>query len=197
MNNNIIPSAIIAVAIIGTGMMIRQSAAKFAADQLESTLSKIDETVQKRDADGKTRFEKIVQGVSSSIAAGAKAGFSAGLGQKPSEEKLPVRDKFEIKEAKVVAGRMKNEERVIGIFKNGSNVAVSNVQLVVIARDKEGRLIDVSADFARVPGVVKPGEEQGFAVQRSLGEFSEKEDALAQRKAATVSVSVSDFSFEK
>ncbi len=197
MSNNTLPALIVAAAIVGTGFMLRQTAVNFAGTQLEAVLSKIDESVQKKDGSGKTRLETIIQGASSSVAAGFKAGFSSGPTLKTDDEKLSVRDKLAIKETKIVAGQTKNMERVIGILRNDSNVAVSNVQLVMIMRDKAGNLIDVASDFARVPGTIKPGQEQGFSVQRTLGDFNEKEDVLALRKAATVSASVSDLSLEK
>ena len=92
---------------------------------------------------------------------------------------------------------MKMQENIIGLIKNNSDAIVSNIQLNVVSRDKDGKLLDVTSNFARVQGTLKPGQELGFSVERSLCDFNEKAEELAGRKATTATVSIVELSVVK
>ena len=77
MNQNLIPSLIIACAIVATGLLFRQTVATSAGTQIDAALSSLESASQNKDADGKTRISKIIKGISSSVADGFKAGFTA------------------------------------------------------------------------------------------------------------------------
>ena len=196
MNQNLIPSLIIAGAIVATGLLFRQTVATSAGTQIEAVISSLENASQKKDAAGKTRVSKIIEGVSSSVADGFKAGFSSDENGK-TKEQLAVRDKLEVREVKISNGRMKMQENIIGLIKNNSDAIVSNIQLNVVSRDKDGKLLDVTSNFARVQGTLKPGQELGFSVERTLGDFNEKAEELAGRKATTATVSVVELTVVK
>jgi hypothetical protein len=185
MNNNTVPALIIAAAIVSVAFIVRPNAAR----QVDSALNQIEDAVQKKDAGGKTQLSRIFEGVSKSASSGLSAGFENGQSDRAKEE-LAARDKLAVRNIKLVAGQSKNQERLIGTVKNDGAGTVSDVRLNVTYFDKDGNLLDVSSTFSSVQGAIKPGEELGFEVSRTLGEFNQKEDVFAAHKASTAKVVV-------
>ncbi len=63
--------------------------------------------------------------------------------------------------------------------------------------DASGKLIDVSSSFSRVQGVLKPNEELGFKVRRSLGDYRAKAEELDAARSSSVKASISSFTIIK
>jgi hypothetical protein len=192
MKSNIIPSIIIAAAILAVALISRQS----GAYQVQAFMDQLEQSVQSKDSEGNTQIGRIVKGLSSSAAEGMRKGFQGSQDEEAKRE-LEIRDLIKIKDVKINSGRMKNQEKVIGLVKNESSEIVQNISLNVVFKDSNGALLDVSGKFSSINGVLKPGQELGFEVDRELGDFQEKDEVLAQRKAAEVVVSITKLSILK
>ncbi len=182
---NLIPALIIAIAIIVTGALLKP------ASTVKTFLTDLETAAQTKDADGKTSFTRIMEGVTSSAATSIQAGFNSGQNEK-SKAELAVIEKLVITNQSIVAGQQKTQERVIGTLRNDSDRTIRDISFNVSFKDAAGKLIDVSATFSRLQGTLKPGDELGFEVKRDLGEFREDPEVLASRKAADATVSVVD-----
>lgn len=189
MRNNLVPALILAAAILAVAFISRRS----GADHVKEAMDQLEHSVQAKDAQGNTQVARIASGLSRSTADGIRQGFQGGHEEDVKKE-LETREKVALREIKIVPGRMKNQEKVIGLLKNGSSETIQNVSLNVIFKDANGGLLDVSSRSSSIHGILKPGDEVGFEVERELGGFREKEDDLAQRKAADVTVSVTGLS---
>jgi hypothetical protein len=108
-----------------------------------------------------------------------------------------VRERIHIKEVRIVSGDHADEERVIGLLRNDSDVAVSWVSLNAVFRDKEGALLDVASNN-RLSETLRPGDEFGFEITRSLGDVTavEEDKTVLKQKADSVSVTISSVSIE-
>jgi hypothetical protein len=185
MKHNLIPSLIIAIAIVFVGTQFKRTS------PVKTFLTDLEAAVQVKDADGKTSLNRIFEGLSSTAAASLQQGFSAGQNEKDKAE-LAVREKLLVKDVKIVDGSQKNQERVIGLVRNESDKTVTNVRFNTRFKDASGSLIDVNATFTQLQGTLKPGDELGFEIRRDLGNFREDESVLASRKAASAEVSIVD-----
>lgn len=192
MKSNIIPSIIIAAAILAVALISRQS----GAYQVQAFMDQLEHSVQSKDSEGNTQIGRIVKGLSSSAAEGMRKSFQGSENEEAKRE-LEIRDLIKIKDVKINSGRMKNQEKVIGLVKNESSEIVQNISLNVVFKNSNGALLDVSGKFTSVNGVLKPGQELGFEVDRELGDFQEKDEFLVQRKAAKVVVSITKLSILK
>jgi hypothetical protein len=192
MKTNLIPSIIIAAAILAVALIGRQG----SANQLQALLDQLEQSVQKKDPAGDTQIGRIAAGFSRSAAEGMRQGFQGSQNEEAKRE-LEIRDKIQIKDVKITSGRMKNQEKVIGLVKNESSEVVQNISLNVVFKDANGTLLDVSSKFSSINGVLKPGQELGFEVDRDLGSFQDKDEVLAQRKAAEAIVSITKLSLLK
>lgn len=185
MTTHLVPSLILSAAVLATGFMFSRN----SDSAVERSLAQLETAASVKDAEGKTRLNRILEGMSSSAGRAISTGFESGQNEKAQAE-MAVIEKITINEIKLVAGSQKHQERVIGVIKNESATPVSDVKLNVLFKDKDGQLMDVSTTFSRVEGVLKPGAELGFEVRRDLGSFSEKEEMLATRKAASAVVAI-------
>lgn len=185
MKNNMLPALIIAVALLVAALAPRPG----ASDKIQETLKALEEVANTKDAEGKSQIERIAAGFSKSAAQGMKFGFGMD-DPKADKEILAVIEKLEIREVKIVKSQFKGKERVIGLLKNGSDKIIKEVQLNVVYKAADGALLDVSSSFSRVSGPVKPGDEVGFEVDRTLGEFTAKDEELAQNRAASAVVKI-------
>jgi hypothetical protein len=193
MKHNVLPALIIAAALLACGFFVRQAVTTSAAIQFDALLSKFEETSQKKADGADSRITSAVKGFSHSVAEGFKSAMNDSKDQeKRTEAELKVRDALTFREVKLVSSQQKSQERVIGLVKNGSDGPLNNIQLSILYKDKDGGLLDVGSGYVR--GLLRPGEEAGFEANRSLGDYNEKEDVLARRRAASVVVSVSGFS---
>jgi hypothetical protein len=189
MKHNLLPSIIIALAIVGLGCVFNYTMGNASQKQVEATFSQFEEMTTKKDEHGKTRWARISDGIKDGVMNSVKSGIGSG-----DKSKLEILDKLEIKEVRMVAGQNKAQEKVIGLIKNNSDKNISNVQFNVTFRNEAGELLDVKSDFmTRVSGIIKHGEERGFEINRNLGDFNGQPDELAKNKAASVKVEVSDF----
>ena len=185
MKNNIISAIILAIAILGVAIL-QQRASTGVINQF---MSQLENAAVAKDASGKTQITKIVEGFSKSASEGMSGGFSAASTDKKMKD-FETADKIVIKEIKIVAGSNKNKEKVIGIIKNESAFIVSDVNFSAIYRKADDSLLDVSAQFNRVSGTMKPGDELGFELQRELGDYNEKPEVLALNRASKVTLKV-------
>jgi hypothetical protein len=185
MKNNIISAIIIAIAILGVAIL-QQRASSGIINQF---MSQLENAAVKKDANGKTQITKILEGVSKSATEGMSGGFSAAVTDKKMKD-LEAADKIVIKEIKIVTGGNKNKEKVIGIIKNEGTYIVSDINFSAIYRKADDSLLDVSTQFNRVSGTMKPGDELGFELQRELGDYNEKPEVLALNKASKVTLKV-------
>lgn len=185
MKTNLVPSLIIAAAILGTGYLVSRN----SASRVEGFFSELEEVTRTKDDEGRTQVGRIVEGFSSTVAESFKAGFSGGQNEEDKAE-LAVIDKLVMKDVTIVPGSHKGEERVIGVLRNESTETIADVNLSVVFNGQNGRLVDVSTRFARVEGALKPGHERGFAVERESGDSDEKDEVLNARKASIAAVSV-------
>jgi hypothetical protein len=189
MKHNLFPAIIIAAAIIGLGFIFRGIAIDASKNQVEATFAQLEEMTTKKDENGKTRWARITDGIKDGVVNSVKSGFNNG-----DKEKLAIFEKLEVKEIKIVPGQNKAQEKAIGLVKNNSDKALSNLQFNVTFRNEAGELLDVKGDFmSRLAGIIKPGEERGFEVNRNLGEFNAPPEELAKNKAASAKVEISDF----
>ena len=187
MNNNIIPALIIGIAIVGTSVLPKIT----ASHTIDNALDQLERSVETKDKSGSTRIERIIKGISKSVSTGFKSSFE-GDRNETDIKKIAIKDKITISQVKVVHGRMKTEEKIIGIIKNESDKDIADVSFNVAFKDKNGILLDVNATFASVRGTLKPGQELGFEVQRQLGDFNEKEEVLNGQRAASAIISITD-----
>lgn len=185
MKHNLLPALIIALAIVSVALLSRQS----GAAQVRNVLTEIEQAVQARDEEGKSQIERISYELTRSVSQGAKSGFQ---GDEPKENAhvSDLIDQIEIRELKIAPSQFKSKERVIGILRNNSDQTLENIQLNVIFKDSAGTLVDVSTSFAQVKGVIKPGAEVGFEVDRSIGEFSSTDEELLKNRSAAAVVTV-------
>ena len=192
MKNNILPAIIIAAALLACGFLVRQTFIASAESQMDAMLTKLEEASRKKADGSDARITTVIKSFSSAVSAGFKAGISDTTDQQNRiQGELKVRDALVFREVKIVPSQQKNQERVIGLVKNGSDSALNNVQLSILYKDKAGSLLEVGSGHVR--GILRPGEEAGFEGNRSLGDFKEKEEVLAQRKADSVVVTVTGF----
>jgi len=187
MKNNIIPALIIAIAILGAAIFYQRT----SSGVVENFLSQLEKAAVNKDANDKTQISKIMEGISKSASAGIQQGFSGGQNDKIKKQ-IAVLEKITLREVEIVAGSQKNKEKVIGIIKNESAEIVSEIKVNAIYRKADDSLLDVSTQFNRVQGTLKPGAELGFEFSRELGRFNDKEEVFAQNKAAKVALSVVD-----
>jgi hypothetical protein len=192
MKNNIIPALIIAIAIFGVAIFY-QRASSSAVEQFLSQLEKASVT---KDANDKTQITKIMEGISKSATEGFQQGFSGGQNDKIKNE-MSVLEKIVFKDIKIVSGSQKNQEKVIGIVKNDSTEILSDINVSIIYRKSDDSLLDVSAQFNQVKGVLKPGAELGFEFKRDLGSYKDKDEVLALNKADKVTLTVVDLNIVK
>lgn len=185
MKNNIIPSIIIAIAILIAALAPRQT----GASQVKLFLQSLEDASKEKDADGKSQIERIASGFTKATTQGIKSGFG---GDDPQVDKgmLSIIGKLEIRDVKIVKSQFKSKERVIGIFKNSSDKIVKDIQLNVVFKAADGALMDVSDSFARVSGPVKPSDEIGFEIDRTIGDFNAKDDELEQNRASSAIVKI-------
>lgn len=199
MKHNLLPALIVAAALLACGFIIRQAVTTSAGSQFDAVLTQLEESTKKKPDGTESRVTTIIKGFSRSVADGFKSGVNEAMAggdqQNRTQSELKVRDALTMREVKTVYSQQKSQERVIGLFKNGSDATLTSVQLTILFKDKDGGLLDV--DSAWVKGTLRPGEETAFDANRSLGDFKEKEEVLAQRKAASVVATVSSFNVVK
>lgn len=192
MKSNIIPALIIAVAILAVAFISRQG----GTAQVQAVLDQLEQSVQNKDAAGKSQVSRIAAGLSRSVSEGFQQGFQ-GTQNEDFKRDVDLRQKLLIHAVKIVPGRMKHQEKVIGLLRNDCSETIRNVSLNVVFKNAAGELLDVASRSSSVQGILKPGDELGFEVDRELGNFQEKEEILAQRKAASATINVSGFSVLK
>lgn len=195
MKNNVLPALIVAAALVTCSYLLRDALTTNNARQLDAVLSKLEESTQKKPEGGDSRITTIVKGFSRSVSEGFKAGIddlAPTLEQKArNQAELKVRDDILFREVKFVPSSQKTQERVIGLVRNASDGVLSNIQLSILFKDRDGILLDIGTSYVR--GLLRPNEEAAFEVTRTLGDFKEKDEVLAQRKANSLVVTVTSF----
>ena len=159
---------------------------------IDRALSDLEKASVVKESDGETKVSKIVAAFSESVARGLKEAFPGS--ENTDRRRVTTASSFTISDIQIVAGRRKNVERVIGLVKNGSSEIVEDVTLVISFFGKDGKLIDVTDDFTRIEGIIRPGEASAFAVSRELGDWETSEDMLNGKRAAAVQARVGKFS---
>ncbi|MEO6569087.1 MAG: FxLYD domain-containing protein [Opitutaceae bacterium] len=196
MKSNIVPALIVAAALIACAVFVRQSITTSAGSQFDAVLTRMEESTKKKTDGTDSRITNVIKGFSRSVADGFKSGLNEAAAnadqQNRTQQELKVRDMIVFRDVKFVASQQKSQERVIGIVKNGSDAILNSVQLTIVFKDKDGSLLDVGSAYVR--GMLRPGEETGFEAMRSLGDYKEKDEVFAQRKASSVNISVASFS---
>ena len=196
MKSNIVPALIVAVALVACAFFMRQTMTTSAGSQFDAVLTRMEESTKKKSDGSDSRITTVVKGFSRSVADGFKSGLNEGAAnaeqQSRTQQELKVRDMIVFREVKFVPSQQKSQERLIGIVKNGSDATLNSVQLTIVFKDKDGSLLDVGSAYVR--GMLRPGEETGFEALRSLGDYKEKDEVLAQRKASSVNITVASFS---
>jgi hypothetical protein len=186
MKNNTVPALIIATAILLSAFFTHWASTRTAL----SAINQIEAAVLTKNSEGKTRTTELVEGLVSSVSEGFRSGLSVGGADDSEKAKIEseARGKLTLREVKLARGERNDEERVIGIVRNDSTAIVTRADANVIFRDQNGALIDVKNSARLFDDSLNPGQEVGFEVERSLGDFSEEEGVLASRKAAAVSI---------
>ena len=178
---------IIAIAIFGVAIFYQRT----STGVVENFLAQLENASVVKDANDKTQIAKIIEGISKSASAGFQQGFSGGQSDKIKKQ-MAVFDKVIIKEIKIVSSGQKNQEKVVGIIKNESPEIISDINVNIIYRKADDSLLDVSTQFNRIQGILKPGSELGFEFKHELGSFNDKDEVLAQNKAAKVTITIVD-----
>jgi hypothetical protein len=195
MKSNVLPAFIIAAALVACGYFLREALMTNSARQFDAVLTQLEESTQKKPDGSDSRVTTIVKGFSRSVSDGFKAGINdlaPSVEQKArNQAELKARDDILFREVKFAPSQQKSQERVIGLVRNASDGVLSNVQLSILFKDRDGGLLDTGTGYVR--GLLRPNEEAPFEVTRSLGDFKEKDEVLAQRKANSVVVTVTGF----
>ncbi|MCZ6847412.1 MAG: FxLYD domain-containing protein [Alphaproteobacteria bacterium] len=89
----------------------------------------------------------------------------------------------EVKGVKLVAGRFKGRQKMIGTLRNTGTRTVKQIKVTISYFDGEGRLIDVATSWLSNVAFLKPGEEANFSANRS---FDRKTGAPAKRVTVKV-----------
>ena len=84
---------------------------------------------------------------------------------------------------KLVAGRFKGRQKVIGTLSNTGTRTVKQIKLTISYFDGEGRLIDVATSWLSNVAFLKPGEEVNFGTNRG---YDRKTGAPARRISGKV-----------
>ena len=189
MNNNIIPSAIIAASILISGFIVKYEIDQKTTFSTEKILNEIDGLAVNKDKDGNSRIKKSISNFISEISSGIKQGFDKGMSQ-DSNGFIEGLNDIEIAQIKFIEGRMDNEEKIIAIIRNKGKLTISDVELNVSVKDRNGILIDVISSFARVEGVLLPGSELGISVDRSIGRFGADKEKMDGNKGSTAEIKI-------
>lgn len=193
MKNNLIPSIVIASAIV-ISAVFSHWAEKRAA---ENFINSLKEGITKKEASGKTQIEEMSESIVASVVKGFKAGFSL-IGDSSDlvkkEVKLPS-EHILLKEVTVVRGGQESRERVIGVVKNNSASIVKRIQANVVFRNSKGELIDVQSGAQLLDGfsdaTLNPGQELGFEIERSWG-IADEDDALESKVVADAQITITE-----
>lgn len=179
MNNNIIPSIIIASAILLTGYIFHVEIDKATSFSPEKFVSGLEKLALAKDSSGESIIKNSVSKIAEDLSTGIKQGFSNGMSVS-EKSKINYSD-LVITNVKFVNGRMDNAEKIIGLIHNKSNITYKNFTLSVNIKDKDGNLIDVISEFSRVDGEIGPNKELGFGIERSFKPFGDKSEGNEKR----------------
>lgn len=83
-----------------------------------------------------------------------------------AREMIDLRDELKISEVQLIknSGRGNAAPRLIGTISNNGEKAAQYVQLQLVVRDKDGKLLDVSQGEMGIQGVLLPGEQSAFSI---------------------------------
>jgi hypothetical protein len=188
MNNNLVPSIIIAASILVCGFLLKHEIDQKSLSS-EDFLSGLESLSAEKDKDGNSRIKKSITNLVGDVGSGVREGFQKGFSSNNEGIIVGLND-IEISQVKFADGRMSNEEKVIGIIKNKGTDHISDIELNVVIKDKDGKLIDVVSSFTRVDGVLLPNSELGFSIDRSLGSFDDDKEKMQGNKGAMAEVRV-------
>ena len=102
---------------------------------------------------------------------------------KQDQAKMAALKEVEVKGVRLVAGRFKGRQKVIGTLRNTGTRTVKQIKVTISYFDGEGRLIDVATSWLSNVAFLKPGEEVNFSANRG---YDRKTGAPAQRVSVKV-----------
>jgi len=204
MKSNLLPALIIAVAIVFTAVYSDWATRRAT----NGAFQEAERIASERDASGKTRLSLAVENTVASVIEGFRNGT-----KHPEEEPKPAIDAddaeskvkivipkakdlfidtstIEIRDIQIVGHDFPDQERVVGIVRNGSSTVVKKIYVNLQFRAGDGRLIDVLDDDRIVTQPLAPNQERGFVVYRRLGNIEQPVDELRANKANRVVIVV-------
>jgi len=113
---------------------------------------------------------------------GAHGGFK-DTQAKQDQAKMAALKGVEAKGVKLVAGRFKGRQKVIGTLKNAGGRTIKGIKVTLSYFDAESRLMDVDASWLSSIAFLKPGEQANVAANRG---FDRKTGAPARRVSVKV-----------
>jgi hypothetical protein len=204
MKSNLLPALIVALAIVFTAVYSDWATRRAT----NGAFLEAERVVSERDASGKTRLSLAVENTVASVIEGFRNGMKH-LDEKPeptveahdAESKVKIvvskakelfidTSAIEIRDTQIVDHDFPDQERVIGIVRNGSSTVVRKIHVNLQFRAGDGRLIDVMDDDRIVTQPLGPNQERGFVVYRSLGNIEQAVDELRANKANRVVIVV-------
>ena len=102
---------------------------------------------------------------------------------KQDQAKMAALKEVEVKGLKLVAGRYKGRQKVIGTLKNAGNRTIKQIKVTLSYFDAHGGLMDVDTSWLSNIAFLKPGEEANFSANRG---FDRKTGAPARRVTVKV-----------
>jgi len=102
---------------------------------------------------------------------------------KQDQAKMAALKEVEVKGVKLVAGRFKGRQKVIGTLKNAGDRTIKGIKVTLSYFDAEGRLVDVDTSWLSSIAFLKPGEQANFSANRG---FDRKTGAPARRVSVKV-----------
>lgn len=106
------------------------------------------------------------------------------------KEQISAIDKLTFTDMRITQGLQRNQERIIGLVKNEGDLPIHNLQVSLVIKDKDGKLLDVLSNAARIPLLLRPGQQVAFEAVRPLGNFNDTPADLNARRGTTVEAQI-------
>lgn len=181
MHSNVLPAIIIAASILICSLVLRHEVHSVLSFSAQGFVDSIATIANAKTDDGDSVIQNSFSQISEDLSSGISIGFKRGSSQ--TEEIIDLAG-IEVQQVTFTNGRMDNQEKIIGILANTSDVTYTNISLSVIVKDENGKLIDVINNFTKVNGTLAPGKQLGFAVDREYRPFGEEHEKEGTKGSA-------------
>ena len=126
-------------------------------------------------------LQNVIGGITGDVTSAYSGLKDAQL--KKDRAKMAALEGVEVKGVKLVGGRFKGRQRLIGTLRNTGTRTVKQIKVTISYFDGEGRLIDVATSWLSNVAFLKPGEEVNFSANRG---YDRKTGVPAQRASVKV-----------